>query len=294
MKVDKELKADGDDTPPTPGAVSIDGVISAADDARISPLDAAVLHGDAFFETLRVRHGSAVMLGPHLDRLENSVVSAGYRNVPDRPTLMSWIDDAVAATGLNDAALRVTISRGARPRLLGSRPSDATCLIYVLPLPPRAVAEPPSPMSVKSFDCPGYRFPRKSASYQRNVELYEAARAAGFDEALIFDGETVVEGSGTNVLAIVDERLLTPPLRRCLPGITRAALLAAAPSCGLAPVERELDMSELVAADAVLLANSLVGIREVGKIDKREIAPDRAKQAVERLRQGLNEIEESS
>jgi branched-subunit amino acid aminotransferase/4-amino-4-deoxychorismate lyase len=294
VKVDRDLKLDGDETPPALGAVAVDGVVSKAAEARISPFDAAVLHGDAFFETMRVRDGRALMAGPHLKRLLETIAAAGYHGVPDRVAIGRWIDETISAAELEEAVLRVTVSRGARPGLLSSQPLRATCLIYVLPLPRRVATGHTAPMRLKTFDVPGYRFPRKSASYQRNVELYESARSAGFDEALIVDGEVVIEGSGTNVLAFVEGRLVTPPAYRCLPGITRAALLEVAPSCGLEPVEQDLDINGLMAADAVLLCNSLVGIRQVGAIDEREVAAERETDAVERLRTALREIEESS
>jgi branched-subunit amino acid aminotransferase/4-amino-4-deoxychorismate lyase len=281
VKVDRDLKLDGDETPPALGAVAVDGVVSKAAEARISPFDAAVLHGDAFFETMRVRDGRALMAGPHLKRLLETIAAAGYHGVPDRVAIGRWIDETISAAELEEAVLRVTVSRGARPGLLSSQPLRATCLIYVLPLPRRVATGHTAPMRLKTFDVPGYRFPRKSASYQRNVELYESARSAGFDEALIVDGEVVIEGSGTNVLAFVE-------------GITRAALLEVAPSCGLEPVEQDLDINGLMAADAVLLCNSLVGIRQVGAIDEREVAAERETDAVERLRTALREIEESS
>lgn len=274
MEPSSELTTAASTATATEGVVSLDGHVVAAAQATISALDAAVLHGDSYFETMRAEAGRPLLAEQHLVRLRAAVEQAGYAQVPGDDRLREWIDATIAASGLASAIVRLTVSRGVRPRLLGSPPSRATCMVHVLPLPERALADPPAPLSVTVAQCPGYRFPRKSGSYQRNVELYETARAAGFDEALIADGESVIEGSGTNVFALCGGELVTPRSDRCLAGVIRALLLDAAPGLNLRPVERDLKVGELPGVDSLLVTNSLIGVRAVDRIDANEIEVD--------------------
>jgi branched-subunit amino acid aminotransferase/4-amino-4-deoxychorismate lyase len=271
----------------TAATVSLDGELVDTSRAAVSVFDAAVLHGDSYFETLRVAGARPRLLGAHLDRLLAATADAGYRGVPNADRLRLWANDAIAAAGLPDAVLRITVSRGQRPALLAGPAGDATTIVYVSPLPDalREIARRPAHLALAQ--CGGYAFPRKSGSYQRNVELLDAARAAGLDEALICDGDEVIECATANVWVATGGELATPPLGRCLPGVTRAALLAAARASGLAAIERPLTLRELRAADAVLITNSLIDVRRVAGVDGESVGGGEAHAIHERLLEAL-------
>jgi branched-subunit amino acid aminotransferase/4-amino-4-deoxychorismate lyase len=91
------------------------------------------------------------------------------------------------------------------------------------------------------------------------------AKAAGCWEALITnDKGLAVEGTVTNVFAVVDDKLVTPgddlfPL----PGITRAVVLEEAKKIGIHVELRGLAAADLARAREVFLTNSLVGLLPV-------------------------------
>jgi branched-chain amino acid aminotransferase len=97
------------------------------------------------------------------------------------------------------------------------------------------------------------------------------ARREGFDEGLIWNGESVAEASSSNVFIIKEQQLITPPLSSgCLSGVMRKYLLAHASTCGLDPVEKKISANELLEADGMLLTNVIQGIRWVKKYRERE------------------------
>jgi para-aminobenzoate synthetase/4-amino-4-deoxychorismate lyase len=78
---------------------------------------------------------------------------------------------------------------------------------------------------------------------------------------LLLDGDgSVLEAAWGNVFVLEGEVLLTPPADgRLLPGVTRAALLAAAAEEGLQPREEALSLARFTRADAILFSSSLAG-----------------------------------
>ena len=77
----------------------------------------------------------------------------------------------------------------------------------------------------------------KTTSYAENVVALDRAHAEGGSEALFANtrGE-LCEGTGSNVVVVVDDELVTPPLSSgCLAGITRELLLEWAADEGLRP-----------------------------------------------------------
>ncbi len=96
----------------------------------------------------------------------------------------------------------------------------------------------------------------------------------GYDEAVVLthDGH-VSEGSAENLFAVINGRLVTPPVtENILAGITRATLIQLAGDLlGIATDERPIDRTELYVADEVFLCGTGAQILPVGEIDHRPI-----------------------
>jgi para-aminobenzoate synthetase/4-amino-4-deoxychorismate lyase len=89
---------------------------------------------------------------------------------------------------------------------------------------------------------------------------------------LVDRGGVVLEASRANVFAVRGETLVTPPADgRILPGIARRRVMEAADASGLLPLEAELTIDDLIAADEVLLAGSVRGVEPVRAIDGAEL-----------------------
>lgn len=107
----------------------------------------------------------------------------------------------------------------------------------------------------------------KSISWQRQSMALAMASEQGAFEAILLNRQgRVAEGSRSNVIARVGGRVVTPPLDEgCLPGTVRRRLLES----GLV-VEGLLGEADLVEADEVTLANSLIGAIPVGAVGRRQ------------------------
>ena len=244
--------------------VWIDGELLDLHDARISPLDRGLTVGDGVFETLRVYDGVPFAWRRHTERLAHSAAGLGL-TLPDPVLLRSAADAVIAANGLREARLRVTVTGGEGPP--GSSRAGAIPRALMV-----AVPFEPSPTTTRAAIAPWTRNERsataglKTISYAANVRALAYAQERGADEALFANTSgNLCEATGSNVFVVQDGVALTPPPSAgCLLGVTRGLLLELAPSCGVAAREADLPMSALSSVSEVFLTSTT---REVQALD---------------------------
>jgi branched-chain amino acid aminotransferase len=256
------------------------------DDGLVDPLqpsirayDHGLTVGDGVFETCVVREGQPFALSRHLRRMATSARGLGLA-VPDddrvRSAVTAVLDDRAHrdGTALAHGRLRITLTGGAGP--LGSDRGDATPTLLVLASPvPR-----PDP-STAVHVVPWVRNERsavaglKTTSYADNVVALTAAHQHGASEALLANTrDELCEGTGSNVVLVLDDEIVTPPLSSgCLAGITRELLLEWAAADGVAVVERPVAMADLARAQEVMLTSSTRDVQPVHRVDDRELTP---------------------
>jgi branched-chain amino acid aminotransferase len=106
-----------------------------------------------------------------------------------------------------------------------------------------------------------------AANYTAPMFAKWRARKEGFDDILLLDGEFIAEAPTSNIFAVVNGGLVTPPARRVLHGITRASIIELAQAMGLRFAERDITVDELLGADEVFLTATSIGVWPVIKID---------------------------
>ena len=246
--------------------VWVDGELVPEAEARVSPFDHGLLTGDGVFETLRVYRGVPFAARRHLDRLARS--AAGLRlATPEVSVLRAAMDEVVAANGLVDARLRVTVTGGVAP--LGSDRGAAppTIIVAASPIPARPdtalVATVPWPRNQRSA-LAGL----KTISYAENVVALAYARERGAEEAMFANlGGDLCEGTGTNVFVGAGGRLFTPSLfSGCLAGVTRDLLLEL-----VDVVEDDIPLLALAEADEAFLTSSTRGVHPIAAVDGRPL-----------------------
>src|SRR3989338_6561677 len=97
---------------------NVDGVLSPAEDAKISILDRGFLYGDSVYEVFRTYDGVPYLYKEHMDRLDNSARLAQMHLAQTREFLTREIERTAKAGGAkkgDDVYVRLTITRGAGP-----------------------------------------------------------------------------------------------------------------------------------------------------------------------------------
>jgi branched-chain amino acid aminotransferase len=262
--------------------VWLDGRLVPVDEAKVSVLDHGLTVGDGVFETVKVVDGTPFALTRHLRRLAASARGLGLAE-PDEQVVRGAVGEVLAAAGPEERAsarLRITVTGGPSP--LGSSRGDSDPTLVVALAPLSGWEETTSLVTV-----PWTRNERsavaglKTTSYAENVVALAYAHERDASEALFLNtrGE-VCEGTGSNVFAVIDGTVVTPPLDSgCLAGVTRALVLE---WCG--GEERAISPAELTAADEVFLASTTRDIQAVRRVDDRSLpAPGPVTSAAQRV-----------
>jgi branched-chain amino acid aminotransferase len=114
---------------------------------------------------------------------------------------------------------------------------------------------------------------KASGQYLNSVLAKIEASKAGYQEAILLDSHGFVcEGSGENIYAVREGRIVTPPhTAGILDGISRRSVIQIAADLGYEVVERDIARAELYLADEVFLTGTAAELVPVREIDDHRI-----------------------
>jgi branched-chain amino acid aminotransferase len=268
----------------------VNGRLVRGSEAAISVFDRGFLLGDGLFETLRSVGGRLFRPERHMARLKLGATRLGLALEAGNDALVAALRETLRANRLEDAALRLTVSRGAGPPGLGmERMGPATCVIAArafhgypdrwydpgaTAILSRVVKNELSPLSGL-----------KTTSWLEYVMARAEAAEKGADEALLRNTRgDLADGSATNLFVSKDGRIYTPDLASgCLPGVTREAVLELARELGLEAQEEPVPSAALAAADEAFLTNSLLGVAPLARVDGQPVGAGRSGPVTRRL-----------
>ncbi|CCG41411.1 aminotransferase class IV [Magnetospirillum molischianum] len=235
---------------------------------RLDPSDRGFTLGDGLFETIRIVKGHPRHLGQHLDRLVQGCRVLRMPLPYDADTIGQGIVDLLAALGLTEATLRLTLTRGPAPRglLPPAQPTPTLLMSAAAAAPPAG----PTRLIVATVTRRNEHSPLsrlKSLNYLDNILARQEAADRGADDALLLNGQgRVTDTTIATLFARIDGQVVTPPVAEgVLPGIGRSLVLAA----GIGS-EREIPLDDLRRAKAIVLVNSL-GVRPVIALDGESV-----------------------
>jgi len=108
--------------------------------------------------------------------------------------------------------------------------------------------------------------------YTNSILAKREVVAAGYDEALMLDGEGfVAEASGENIFIVRDGVVTTSPLSTVLGGITRATILELAREAGYAVDERRFTRDEVYTADEAFFTGTAAELTPIREVDDRAV-----------------------
>ena len=256
----------------------VDGELVPAEEATVSVEDRGFQYGDAAFETLRAYGGDVFGWDAHADRLAETCDLLALDHGLARDDLHDRIRETLDANDLDDAYVRLSISRGVQPGKLDPDPEvDPTVVIVVKPLPRGGLDgesvwdEPATLRTVSTQRIPDAAVPAraKTHNYLNGILARLELRGTDADEALLLDSAGhVAEGATSNVFAVDGDGLLTPALSGpVLPGTTRATVIDIAEEEGVPVREMTIGPDALRTAEEVFCTNSTWEIRPVDTVD---------------------------
>ncbi len=217
-------------------------------------------YGLGCFETMGLADGRIRFAEDHCGRLRGATAALGLAWPAEWGVFADAVAELARRNGLTDGVARLSFHAG---------PDRVDWMARVFPA---GVMAGTAPLSV-GFS----RFPHPGASplsrwkhnnYAANILAFREARAAGRDEDLLCRGDRVIEGCLSNLWAVRDGAILTPPLEDgALAGVVRTRLLRAGTANGLPVREQSLTRGGIESAEALYLSNAAMLLRPIGVLD---------------------------
>lgn len=261
----------------------VNGDLVPAAEATISVEDRGFLHGDAAFETVRAYGGSVFAWDAHRERLENTCASLGMADaVP--ADLRDRVRETLAANEFENAALRVSVTRGVQPGTFPPRSDvNPTVIVLARPLPRGGLKgesvweEPATVATIETgrTDSAAIHTGRRTHGYLNGI-LAGVEPDRQVDDALFFDADgAILKGATSDLFFVENGTLKTPREGEFLPEVTRSVVLDIASEESFPVEEGRYDADTVRRADEVFLTNTTWEVRPVGKLNRRnmEVGP---------------------
>lgn len=259
--------------------VYLDGQYLPREQAVVSVFDHGFLYGDGVFEGIRSYGGVVFRLKEHLVRLYESAKTVGME-IPISPKEMEEVVlETVRRNELQDAYIRLVVSRGAGD--LGLDPRNCTkptivCIAASISLYPREMYENGLEVIITSTrkNRPDVLSPRvKSLNYLSNIMAKQELALAGVLEGIVLTADGyVAEATADNVFMVKNSKLYTPPkFLGILEGVTRNAVMDLAKQAGIEVREEVFTAHDLYNADEAFFSGTAAELIPVVKVDGRTI-----------------------
>lgn len=245
-------------------------LVNGIDTDLVSSRDRGLHYGDGLFETVAVADGAPLQWGRHLKRLSDGAARLGM-TLPSVDRLHAEAQRLCA--GRRRAVLKLIVTRGIAGRGYAAAPDgEPTRVLSLYRWPDYPLEYREQGIAVRICRTRlGHNPALAGIKHLNRLEqvLARSELSGPHVEGLMLDeDDRVIEGTMSNLFAVIDGVLTTPDLTRCgIAGVMRELIIEQARDilggCRVQPMSR----TELLQATEVFLSNSLIGIWPVRRID---------------------------
>lgn len=249
----------------------LNGHYMTHEELRISPDDRGFLFSDGLYEVMRSYTGVLFQVRAHLDRLSYGAKALRYRII-DFHYLADVARRLIGDNGLTqgDALVYLQVTRGEAPRSHKFPPQDTPLTVYAkaTPFSPRRQEQE---KGIHAILVPDQRWARcdiKTISLLANTLAHQQGFENNAAEALFVRDGAVLEGTHSNLFAVINGLLTTPPRTNyLLAGITRQVVLSLCRKHGISCQERTIFASELDRAEELMITGTTAEITPIVRLD---------------------------
>ena len=274
------------------GCAFISGQFVPIADAKISVLDFGVTRSDCTYDVVHVWRGRFFRLDKHLDRFQRGTEKIRLTVPHCREELAEILNTCVAMSGLDDAIVSMTCTRGRPPAgVRDPRLCRANFYCYAIPFVWIATEEQQRDglrMHLSSIP----RIPVESVDptvknyhwLDLEMSLFEAYENDATVVALKDPEGNITEGPGYNVFALHQGRWTTPA-RGVLEGITRQTVLELCAELNVAAEASVLSEHALRSAEEIMITSTAGGVMPVTRLDGAAVGDGTVGSETARLKQ---------
>lgn len=261
---------------PADGIAFVDGAYVPLAEARIPLIDRGFVRSDATYDVTHVWNGRFFRLDDYIDRFHESMRGLRMSLPYSKAEIAEILTECVRRSGLRDAYVQMTCTRGVPPR--GTRdPRLCENRLYAFAQPFVWIANDEQRRDgLKMIISSVQRIPPEAVDPRiKNFHWLDLTMGIfeAYDRdatvAILTDGAgNVTEGAGFNIFIVRDGVLATPE-RGVFEGMTRRAVIEMAKQSGIACEVRPVSVDELRDADEVFITSTAGGIMPVTTVDGR-------------------------
>lgn len=227
--------------------------------------------GDGVYEVTKVYNGRCFALGPHLDRLYQSLRAIRIPATYTFEELVEFHETLIKESGIVEGAIYLQITRGVAPRTHSFPDLVVPCLTMSI-RPSGQINKRLWEDGVGNILIPDERWLRcdiKSLNLLGNILGKQQAKEAHCYEAVMVREGHVTEGTSSNFFVVKDDLIWTHPTTNfILKGITRTIIIERlAKELDLTVLEKPFDVSFVKGATEVFLSGTSTEIMPVVSID---------------------------
>ncbi len=252
--------------------VYLNGDYLPLDEAKISVMDRGFLFGDGIYEVIPSYSGKLFHFSEHMERLENSLSSIRLTNPHDRA---QWLEILTPLLDANlDQYIYLQITRGVGPKRDHAFPKGIIPTVFAMSSTIVPFADLGSGAKALSVDDSRWELCNvKATTLLANILLRQQAVEKDCAEAILVKDGYVTEGAASNIFAVIDGILITPPKgHEILPGITRDVILELAEQNNIPYSEDIISLDALKTASEIWLTSSTREIIPVIQLDNNMIS----------------------
>ena len=244
--------------------------------AKVSVDDRGFVFADGVYEVARVYEGRVFAMSPHMERMRSGLRELRIRDsvVEEIPGIAEQLLDANELRS-GDATIYVQVTRGAAPRTHAFPSPEVTPTVYVLAKQFKNHPEKYFSDGVATVSVPDTRWSRcdiKSIALLPNVLANQTAKDHGAFEALFVRDGVLIEGSHSNLFAVVGGEAVTHPMSGyILGGITRDLILRRAGEAGITAREAPIEVQEFDRIQELFLSGTTTEVMPVVRVDDRVV-----------------------
>jgi D-alanine transaminase len=260
--------------------VFLNGEFIDKEAAQISVFDRGFLFGDALYEVIPIVEGK-----PHAEELHIQRLTAGLNSIHigNPYTIDQWKQILASLISRNDLQEELTghhiylqISRGTEPTRLHRLPKGLKPTVVAFIQANKKPAEKLIKAGLSAITIPDPRrrdCSLKSTSLIANLMALHAALEENATEAIFIDKEDyALEGTQSNLFAVVNQQVVTPPLsQRILGGVTREIVIDSLQQHQIPVTERKITVTELTQADEIWITGSVKGVYPIVSLNGQAV-----------------------
>ncbi len=232
------------------------GFFGKFDEIKIPLSDRCVFFGDGVYDAAIGRDGKIYLEELHVKRFIENAKKIGLSVAYNEEELSKLLREVVKKSGIREFFLYFQATGYLSERLHAPRDNKrVNLLVTVKPFtPPDKSAE----LSLVSYPDIRQSFcDVKTLNLLGSALASEYSSSLGCDEAVFVKGSFVTECAHSNIFIIKDGKIITHPCdEKILSGIMRRKVLLLAKKRGIETAERPFSLSELFAADDVLITST--------------------------------------